>query len=153
MYAGVLTRNSGAPGQNIEWGPHKSWTMSLIPVGGTERGIVVSTHSTVSPGKVLKIDSYFDFGCLFCPLEFEHTFLCEIITYCNVVFGNYKICLELGGPQYSGALDFVHPCPMVVTPLTMRHLLLLTCPTCSLPSRMSMLCGLLPKIVRRCTPR
>ena len=26
-----VTRNSGAPGQNIEWGPHKSWTMSFIP--------------------------------------------------------------------------------------------------------------------------
>ena len=29
-FSGV-TRNSGALGQNIEWGLHKSWTMSLIP--------------------------------------------------------------------------------------------------------------------------
>ena len=26
-----VTRNSGALGHNIEWGPHKSWAMSLIP--------------------------------------------------------------------------------------------------------------------------
>ena len=98
-----VTRNSGAPGQNIEWAPLNCGPWVSFLVGGTERGIFMSTHSTVSPGKVLKIDNYFDFGCLFCPLEFEHTFLCEIITYCNVDFGNYKICLELGGPQHSGA--------------------------------------------------
>ena len=39
-------------------------------------------------------------------MEFEHTFLCEIITYCNVVFGNYKICLELGGPSALGGPEF-----------------------------------------------
>ena len=38
----------------------------------------------------------------FCQLKFEHTFLCEIITYSNVVFENYKICLELGGPSALG---------------------------------------------------
>ena len=105
-----VNRNSGAPGQNIEWGPHKSWAMSLIPCWRYRTGYCRVDSLDCQPWKRVVSE--------FCQLEFEHTFLCAIITYCNVVFDNYKICLELRGPSaLGGPLDFVHPCPMVVTPL------------------------------------
>ena len=97
-------------------GPHKLWAMSLIPCWRYQRGIVVSTHSTVSPGKVLKID--ISVVGEFCGLEFEHTLLCEIITYTVMSFSvTIKYVWNSWAPQHSGPLDFVHPCPMVVTPL------------------------------------
>ena len=49
----------------------------------------------------------------------------EFMSCCNVNFYNLltkyctlkKMCLELGATYTQGPLDFVHPCPMVVTPL------------------------------------
>ena len=70
-----VTRNSGAPGQNIEWGPINRGPWVSFPVGGTEQGIVVSTYSTVSPGKVLKIDSYFGRGWILPTGVWTHIFV------------------------------------------------------------------------------
>ena len=117
----AVTRNSGAPGAKYRVGPHKSWVMSLIPCWRYQTGYNCCVDSLdCEPWKSLKIELFRNVG-EFCPLEFEHTFLCEIITFCNVVFVNYKIFLELGGPSaLGGPLDFVHPCPMVVTPLSVQ---------------------------------
>ena len=91
--------------------------MSLIPCWRYRTGYCRVDSLDCQPWKSLKI--VISVVGEFCQLEFEHTFLCEIITYCDVVFGSYEICLELGGPSaLGGPLDFVHPCPMVVTPLT-----------------------------------
>ena len=43
-----VTRNSGAPGQNIERGPHESWAMSLIPCYMDQTGYFVSVYTRLS---------------------------------------------------------------------------------------------------------
>ena len=53
IYSGV-TRNSGAPGQNIKVGP-----LLCVPSTVTCMEVRGAVLSTVAPGQVLKKDSYF----------------------------------------------------------------------------------------------